>query len=117
MINRTVELFEGWLGKQASYAPAPYQQLASVLREQGRPDTADEVLYTGRERDRGDACARWRRPGSCLWLSLLSAVAGYGIGLYTFRGFWSVIVLTALGAVLLGVFSPNARQRDPICVI
>jgi hypothetical protein len=117
MINRTAEWFEGWLGKQASYAPAPYQQLASVLREQGRPDTADEVLYTGRERDRGDACARWRRPGSCLWLSLLSAVAGYGIGLYTFRVFWSVIVLTALGAVLLGVFSPNARQRGPIWLI
>jgi len=109
MINRPAEWFERWLGKQHPYAPAPYQQLASVLREEGRPDTADEVLYAGRERDRCDTC--WSRPGWCIWLSTLSAVSGYGIGVYTFRVLMWVFILTGIGAFLLGVFSPNARRE------
>jgi hypothetical protein len=72
---------------------------------------ADEVLYDGRERERGDACARWSQPGWCVWLSILFAVTGYGLGLYTFRVLEWVIGLTVLGAVFLGLFSPNARRE------
>jgi hypothetical protein len=71
MINRTAKWFEDWLGKQAPYSPAPYQQLASVLRAQGKPDTADDILYAGRERERDDACARWSHPGLCVRLATM----------------------------------------------
>jgi hypothetical protein len=113
MINRPGKWFKKWLAKQNPYAPEPYQQLASVLRNQGQPDIADDVLFAGRERERGEACVTWRRADSCLWLSLLSSAAGYGIGLYTFRVLRWVVGLTVLGAVILW-FSPNARRQGPL---
>ena len=48
MANRPVTWFVNWLGKQHPYAPAPYEQLATVLRNQGRPGDADEILYSGK---------------------------------------------------------------------
>ena len=115
MINRPGKWFKKWLAKQSPYAPGPYQQLASVLRNQGQPDIADDVLFAGRERERGEACVSWSRADSCLWLSILSSAAGYGIGLYTFRVLWWVVGLTVLGAFILW-FSPNARRHGPLWI-
>jgi hypothetical protein len=94
MINRTAEWFERWLGKQASYSPAPYQQLASVLREKGRPDTADEVLYTGKQRERAQSSSL-----SCIGLTLSKLFIGYGYHL--FRSVYWALGLVALGTLLL----------------
>jgi hypothetical protein len=116
MIHGSPGWFEGWLGKQKPYAAGPYQQLASVLREQGRPDAANDVLFAGRERERGESCVGWSRPGSCVWLSVLSSAAGYGIGFYTFRVLNWVIRLTVLGAFFLW-FSPNARRHGPLWIM
>ena len=116
MIDRSAGWFEGWLGKQKPYAAGPYQQLASVLREQGKPDVANDVLFAGRERERGEACVSWSRVGSCVWLSFLSSAAGYGIGFYTFRVLNWVICLTVLGAFFLW-FSPNARRHGPLWIM
>jgi hypothetical protein len=74
MIERPIEWFESWLGKQEAYAPAPYHQLATVLRNQGRPDIADEVLYAGRERERSQSSS-WP---DCIWLTANKLVIGYG---------------------------------------
>ena len=73
MINRTAKWFGGWLGKQASYTPGPYQQLASVLRAQGRPDTADEVLYAGKQRERAHSAFPSNLELTASWLFI-----GYG---------------------------------------
>jgi hypothetical protein len=116
MISRSVEWFEGWLGKQKPYAAGPYYQLASVLREQGRPDAADDVLFAGRERERGEACESWSRVDSCVGLSILSEAAGYGIGRYAFRVLYWVIGLTVLGALILW-FSPNARRHGSFWLV
>jgi len=58
----------------------------------------------------------WSRPGSCVWLILLSSAAGYGIGFYTFRVLNWVIGLTVLGAFFLW-FSPNARRHGPLWIM
>jgi hypothetical protein len=102
MINRTPEWFEDWLGKQASYAPAPYQQLASVLRERGRSDTADEVLYAGKERELAQSSSL-----SYLGLTLSKLFIGHG-----YHKFWSVY--WALGFLVAGTlvlqFSSQRRR-------
>jgi hypothetical protein len=73
MFNRQAKWFEDWLGKQRPYAAAPYQQLASVLRAQGRPDTADEVLYAGKQRERAQSSFPSDLGLTASWL-----VIGYG---------------------------------------
>jgi hypothetical protein len=86
MINRPAEWFERWLGKQHPYAPAPYQQLASVLREQGKPDTADEVLYAGKQLELERAKAS---PLRYIGLTLYKWFVGYGYYLF-WSGYWAL---------------------------
>jgi hypothetical protein len=80
-----------------------------VLREAGLRDTANDVLYFGKERERANA-AGWRRA----WLGLQRATIGYGLGWrYSWSLAWAVLLLY-FGAV---VFSPGAvegAQAPPI---
>jgi hypothetical protein len=87
MSGRSIEWFEDWLGEQVPYTPAPYIQLAAVLRDQGKPDTADGVLYASKERERAQS-PFWRN----VWLSANRLLIGYGYhverALYWSLGFW-----------------------------
>jgi hypothetical protein len=96
MINRPAEWFERWLGKQHPYAPAPYQQLASVLREQGKPDTADEVLYDGKQRERAQSS-----PLRYIGLTASWLVIGYGYGYYVFWSLCWVLGVLVFGDLML----------------
>jgi hypothetical protein len=90
IIGRPVEWFISWLGKQQSYAPGPYEQLATVFRNEGRPNAADRVLYAGKERE--------RKPSP--FLSYIGLTAGkwfIGYGYYLFR-----CVYWALGFMFAG---------------
>jgi hypothetical protein len=80
MIGRPAKWFQNWLGRQASYVQAPYHQLASVLREQGRPDTAAEVLYAGKKRERAQSSFP-----SFVLLTASELFIGYG-----YHPFWSL---------------------------
>jgi len=80
MIYRPVEWFEGWLGKQPVYTPGPYQQLAAVLREQGQPDTADEILYAGKEEERAQSTS----------MGYIEATANKWFIGYGYHKFWSM---------------------------
>jgi hypothetical protein len=120
MRQRTPEQWVDWLDRDRIYSAQPYMQLAAVLTAAGRRDTAEAVLFAGAERERNEVWAlpdvgswRWLRHDfpAWLWQSFLAIVAGYGIGLYTFRVLWWVIGLTVLGAAVLW-FSPYARQRN-----
>jgi hypothetical protein len=118
--QRTPQQWIDWLARDRTFSSQPYNQLATVLTGAGRRETADAILFAGRERERDE---NWSRPGvglwqwlrhdfpSWIWLSFLSAVAGYGIGTYTFRVLWWVMGLTILGAAVLW-FSPYARERS-----
>ncbi len=104
MISRSVEWFENWLGKQASYTPPPYQQLAAILREQGRSDDADEILYAGKERERAQSSS-WHY----IWLTVNDLVIGYGYHVW-WALYW-VAVLLAAGTMLFLRFSGEGREH------
>jgi hypothetical protein len=91
MADRPVNWFVTWLGKQDPYAPAPYEQLATVLRNGGRPRAADEILYAGKERERAQATFLHRA-----WLTTIGALIGYGYHLE-----WAVV--WAAGFILAGI--------------
>lgn len=93
MVDRPADWFEGWLGKQASYTTAPYQQLASVLREHGQPDVADDVLYAGKERERAQSEGL-----RYIWLTANRLVIGYG-----YHVEWALIWIS--GFLLAGIMA------------
>jgi hypothetical protein len=102
MIGRPVKWFEGWLGKQRYYAPPPYQQLATVLRSQGQPNAADEVLYASKERERAQATFLRH-----IWLTAYKCLIGYGYRVeWTF--FWVAGLLIA-GVLALRLSGSLAR--------
>jgi hypothetical protein len=72
MAAREAKWFRRWLRKQFPYEPAPYEQLASVLRSQGQPSVADYVLYAGKERERAQAPFLHRT-----WLTAMKWFIGY----------------------------------------
>jgi hypothetical protein len=118
--RRTAEQWIDWLDRNRPFSSQPYNQLATVLTAAGRREMADAILFAGRERERDETWSRsdigfwrWLRHDfpSWVWLSFLSGVVGYGIGIYTFRVLWWVMGLTILGAAVLW-FSPYARQRS-----
>ena len=90
--ERGLDSLEAWLLKEWRYSPQPYEQLAGVLRLQGRSDDADEILYAGREQE------RLTTPSLRLYLtaSVLNVVIGYGY--HPWRSVRCFLVLWALGA-------------------
>lgn len=100
MRKRSPEQWRDWLDRDRVFSTQPYTQLASVLLAAGHRDTAEAIQYFGRERERGEALARgdW---STGTWLTFLWAVAGYGIGTYTFRVLYWVGGLTVLGTLVL----------------
>src|SRR6516225_10806092 len=110
MRMRSSDEWTDWLARDHTFSTQPYTELSSVLTAAGHRDTADAVQLAGRERERNEACAGWSHLGSCMWLTFLSYIAGYGIGLYTFFVLLWVLGLTVLGADVLW-YSSNARQE------
>lgn len=106
MRSRPPEQWRDWLERDHTFSPQPYTQLANVLLTAGRRDSAEAIQYYGRERERHETKS-W---SVWLWLTFLWSVAGYGVGLYTFRVLWWVLGLTLLGSVVLW-YSPYARSR------
>jgi hypothetical protein len=65
--------FEEWFRKARHYAPQPYEQLASVVANQGNKTLATKIRYSGRERERSESpWPEW------LWLTVLKSLIGYG---------------------------------------
>jgi hypothetical protein len=86
------------LGRQHSFSPQPYRQLARVLRRAGAPDKANQVLYACRERERKEKSTPFGRK---IWLGLLKWIIGYGLGWRPIQAaFWALLVLG------IGVFIP-----------
>jgi predicted N-acetyltransferase YhbS len=109
MRDRTPEQWVEWLARDPTFSTQPYVELAGVLLATGHRDSAERIQYAGRERERQED----RRRGDWVqwaWLTALWGVAGYGIGLYTFRVLWWVLGLTALSTVVLW-WSPVARRH------
>jgi hypothetical protein len=111
---RSSSLFVDWLSRSPGLSRQPYQQLASIIRDAGYRETAEDILYALRERDRVAAGVRgeWIHWAG---MTVLKLTIGYGIGDRLFRALWWVLGLTAIGIVIL-MFSPQAREKGlPWC--
>lgn len=112
MRQRAPAAWRNLLERDRTFSPQPYAQLTSVLRAAGHRDIAEAIDYAGRDRERHSeqAWSRW------IWLTFLWAIAGYGVGLHTFRVLWWVLGLTLLGAIVLWR-SPVARAHGVLWMV
>lgn len=94
MAARDLLWFVEWLEKMERYSPQPYEQLASTLREAGRSDVADEVLYASRDRELRESTAFDQ-----MVLMLQKVFIGYGYRIH-YALYWS-IGLTVVGMLVL----------------
>jgi hypothetical protein len=79
------------------------------LTSAGDRDAANEIRYLGRVREREtESGLGWVLSGAVQY------VAGFGIGTYTFRVLYWVIGISFLGAALLWMTVPAAKQHGPI---
>jgi hypothetical protein len=104
--DRSVNWLVSWLGKQDPYAPAPYEQLATVLRSGGRPGAADEILYAGKERERAQATFLRRA-----WLTTIDVLIGYGYHL-EWAVAWAASFILA-GIAVLRFSGQGPRNQMP----
>jgi hypothetical protein len=130
MMRRPAGHYVAWLARDPVLSRQPYEQLASVFRTAGDRDRADAILTAYRDRERAEAwrdgkCWNtenplWQRPlawghencRNALWLGLLWATIGYGIGDGPFRILYWVLGVTALGMLVLAFARPDpARPR------
>jgi len=80
----------GWLEKQKTYSPQPYEQRADVVKKMGFPDKANEILFAKKEREQKEA---WVRHQWLSWFSLAAQRCSIGYGYHIF---WSLGWVSAL---------------------
>jgi hypothetical protein len=115
MAQRPADWFIGWLAKDRSFSPQPYQQLAEVFRAAGQTGKAHDVLYARRERERRAAAgATWWTSGWKWWgMFLLMITIGYGLGHRYFRALIWVAGLVLLGAIVLWLTGEGPAHGMP----
>jgi hypothetical protein len=111
MLTRDMEWWDKkWARLDEQFSTTPYTQLDAALLAMGKPAASNAIRYLGRQRER-DAAWSERRWGTWLGLTVLWAVAGYGIGVYTFVVLVWVSLFTLAGAALLWFTVPMVRDR------
>ena len=107
LVTREVSWFKEWLEKQEKYSPQPYEQLAKILRNEGNPDKADELLYAGKNRELSEV------EGLLSWLSLalLKVLIGYGYRIY-YAIFWFLGFMT-VGVLVLRISGQGSAHGMP----
>ncbi len=104
-----IDWFEDWLKKQKTFSPQPYEQLAAVLREEGREQKARDILYAKRERQRlEEEHTQWRS----VFLWIMKYVIGYGYRIHRVGG-W-VLAFTLIGAYVLYASGEGAAHGMPL---
>ena len=114
MLRRPVRWWNDWLrrGTAEEYSPQPYQMLAKLFREAGYPTKANAILFAARCRERN-------RPEGFfqgIWLWLLWASIGFGIGRYFLRhvAFW-LIVWTGYGTYRFSQVEVEEIAKKSLC--
>jgi hypothetical protein len=107
MLERPVEWFEAWLGKQDRYAAQPYERLASCLKNHGKSEMATAIRYAGSERERKESSGRLRK----IWLTIFKYSVGYGYRPWRALGWAAAFVL--LGAAVLHISGEGLRNNMP----
>jgi len=92
------KLYKEWLNRLEKYNPQPYDMAAKVMRENGYPELATDLLFASKEKERIRACDDKNIP-RCAGLWLLRLTTGYGLGArLLFRPLLWLIVFVLLGA-------------------
>jgi hypothetical protein len=107
MRARGMDWWDKWARLDPEYSPAPYAQLAAALTASGDRDAANEIRYLGRVRER-ETESGW----PSIWSGFLQWVAGFGVGTYTFRVLYWVIVITVFGALYLKESVKGVRDEN-----
>ncbi len=94
MATREVKWLKSWLEKQSYYSPQPYEQLAKVLKEEGYPSKARNVLYWSKNREETAS-----KDLNHYWLKFLKWTIGYGYKLY-YIFIW-LLGMSAIGSIFL----------------
>src|SRR3984893_15090439 len=97
---------KNWARLDPDYSPAPYTQLAAALTSAGDRDAANEIRYLCRVRER-----ETEKGLAYVWSGFVQYVAGFGIGTYTFRVLYWVIVISFLGALYLRMRVKGVRDN------
>ena len=95
---RDAQWFKAWLEGMKTYSPQPYSQLSALLRREGQIETANAILFEGKERER--IALSWGE-GRRWWLELLRHSIGYGVGLKAFCSLGWMSLLAAIGWLCL----------------
>jgi hypothetical protein len=114
--RRPLSWWKEWTERDTTYSPLPYTHLANVLGNLGNRDLANDIRYLGHERAREEACKQWAHDRhTCIVQGALGLVAGYGVGLYSFRVLYWVFGFAIAGALLLWFTVPAVRaaHRGP----
>jgi hypothetical protein len=100
LAQRKSEWFIGWLKRNETFSPQPYEHLANWLREAGDPAKANAILYASRRRSRiaSRTQGQWSRWAGML---LLETTIGYGLGGRYFRVLWWLAAITVIGFLVL----------------
>jgi uncharacterized protein YjbI with pentapeptide repeats len=112
MLGRDVGWYIGWLARDHSYSPQPYEQLARAFRMSGDPTKANRILYESRRRARVEA-RQQREFGRWVSSLFLDWSIGYGLGGRYFRALGWVVVLTVIGAAVLNFSAKPLRGLEP----
>jgi hypothetical protein len=107
MRNRGMKWWDDWARRDPKYSPAPYAQLAAAFTSAGERDAANDARYLGRVRERENE--GWL---AFVWSGFLQWVAGFGIGTYTFRVLYWVIIIAFLGAIYLKTSVKGVREGN-----
>lgn len=108
--TRAIAPYLAWLEQDNTFTPQPYQRLASLLRENGSYDAANDVLFRSREIEKSQACDRGDIY-NCVGLWALRIFVGYGIGLNGFIVAVWILFLTTLGAFIIKTSSAANERR------
>ena len=114
MHDQEAKWWDNWARRDPNYSPATYAQLAAAFTNSGDRDTADDIRYLRREREREMVCKESWLGSSCILQRVLGSVAGYGIGSHTFNVIPWVLVFWLAGVALLWLTVPAAKNRGVI---
>ncbi len=104
----TADQWDDWIRRDTRYVPSIYEQLAAAFSSAGFADMANEIRYAGRVRQTEEL------NGLNWWVSqTLRAVAGFGIGVWSFYVLYWIGGITLAGAVYLRFRQRPARQIEP----
>jgi len=100
-------LLQCWFGKQKSFSPQPYEQLALAFQNQGHADDARTIRYDGRERERSESGGL-----RYAWLTTINWAIGYGHHI-ELAMIWTLL-LVILGAWVLAVSGEGPKNGMPV---